>query len=143
MKFFFYIAPFLQFFLPKIIFHKRSLVSKCTGLNCIIKLIINFNLMSVIFILLILYLHKENHMYACNFIFKVLLQKQTFLHQSTHQPIYIPISNILCSPDTIVWRNQSPLPPLFCDSLLLQQLYYYMKNCCNLICSEQWHLSLI
>ena len=33
-------------------------------------------------------------MYDCNFImlFLVLLQKQTFLHQSTHQPIYIPIS---------------------------------------------------
>ena len=48
---------------------------------------LSFNLMSVILILLILYLHKENHMYDCNFIlnllFKVLLQKQTFPYQST------------------------------------------------------------
>ena len=82
--------------------------------------------MSVILILLILYLHKENHMYDFNFIlnllFKVLLQKQTFPHQSTHLPIYIPISNILCSPNTIVWRKQSPLPHCFVIAYDYKQL---------------------
>ena len=75
--------------------------------------------MPVILILLILYLHKENHMYDCNFImfFLVLLQKQTFLHQSTHQPISILSSNILCSPNATVGRNQSPLPRYFVISL--------------------------
>ena len=41
--------------------------------------------------------------------FLLLLQKQTFLHQSTHQPIYILISNILCAPNAIVGRSQSLL----------------------------------
>ena len=29
------------------------------------------------------------------------------------------------------------------DSLGLPHLYYYMRNCCNLIASEQWYLTLI
>ena len=68
---------------PKNHFHKGWLVSKYTGLNCIIKLIIEFNTCNSY--PLILYLHKGNHMNDCNFImlFLVLFQKQTFLHQST------------------------------------------------------------
>ena len=75
--------------------------------------------MPVIFILLILYLRKGNYMYDCNFIslFLLLLQKQTFLHQSTHQPIYILISNILCAPNAIVGRSQSLLLRCFVISL--------------------------
>ena len=82
---------------------------------------LSFNLIPVILILLTLYMHKGNHMYDCNFImlFLVLLQKQTFLHQSTHQPIYITTSNILCSPNAIVWRNQSPLSRYFVISLIV------------------------
>ena len=54
--------------------------------------------------------------------FLVLLQKQTFLHQSTHQPIYILISNILCSANVTVGRNLSPLPRYFVISLWLNRI---------------------
>ena len=122
MKLFFYTALFLQYS-QKPLFIKDGWFQNTQGLTVWSNL--SFNLIPVILILPILYLHKGIHVYDCNFImlFLVLLQKQTFMiiYQSTHQPIYIPISNILCSPNAIIWRNQSPLPRYFVISLWLQQ----------------------
>ena len=78
MKLFFYTALFLQYS-QKPLFIKDGWFQNAQGL--IVWSNLSFNLIPVILILPILYLHKGIHVYDCNFImlFLVLLQKQTFM----------------------------------------------------------------